>query len=124
MDEPVLAIEHPDEPVQITVEQLRRGVAVVRVFGDVDLLTAPQLRDRLRELLEQPGVVLVDLRQVGFLGSTGLAELTAAQDAAASHGTTLRLVATSRAVLRPLEVTGLSSLFQIFESLDEALADL
>src|SRR5690349_8958386 len=124
MNEPVLEVEQPEEPVQIHVEQPRSGAVVVRVTGDLDLLTAPLLRRRLQPLLEQPGAVVVDLLNVGFLGSTGLAELTAAQDAAARTGVSLRLVATSHAVLRPLQVTGLDTLFRIFDSVDAALADL
>jgi anti-sigma B factor antagonist len=124
MNEPVLEVKQPEEPVQIVVEHPRSGTAVVRVTGDLDLRTTPLLRERLQPLLEQHGAVLVDLQNVGFLGSTGLAELTAAQDAATSHGTQLRLVATGHAVLRPLQVTGLDALFQIFDSVDEALADL
>src|SRR5262245_22411562 len=113
MNEPVLEIEQP-EPVQIIVEQPRPDATLIRVTGDLDLLTTPLLRQRLQSLLERPGAVLVDLQNVGFLGSTGLAELTAAQDTAARTGTQLRLVATGHAVLRPLQVTGLDTLFRIF----------
>lgn len=124
MDEPVRMGEQPEVPLQISIGQPRPDVTVLRLHGDLDLLTAPLLRETLRSLLVSTGCVLVDLTGIEFLGSAGLAELAGAQNTAAGQGARIVLVASSRAVLRPLEVTGLHTLFEIFESEDAALADL
>jgi anti-sigma B factor antagonist len=124
MDEPVRMGEQPAEPLRIDIIQPRSDVAVLRLQGDLDLLTAPLLRETLRSMPDRADCVLVDLTGIEFLGSAGLAELAAAQNAATGAGARIVLVASSRAVLRPLEVTGLHTLFQIFESEEAALANL
>jgi anti-sigma B factor antagonist len=109
---------------QIDVEIERTPDAViVHVTGEIDLLTSNYLGERLREQLEPANRVLVlNLTAVSFLGSAGLAEIVAASQASGDSGCKLVLVATNRAVLRPLEVTGLSSLLSMYDSVDTALA--
>jgi len=125
MNDPVRMGEQPDEQLRITVEQTRPDLAVVSLRGDLDLLTAPVLHERLWPLLDKAErTVLVDLGDVGFLGSAGLAELAAAHDLATRHGARIVLVASARTVLRPLEVTGLNTLFPTFDSVEAALRDL
>jgi anti-sigma B factor antagonist len=122
MNDPVRKGEQPDEPLRIAIEQGTPDLAVVQLAGDLDLLTAPLLHERLWPLLTQRDrTVLIDLSGVAFLGSAGLSELAAASDTAGRHGTVILLVANSRAVLRPLEVTGLHTLFPIFDSVESAL---
>jgi anti-sigma B factor antagonist len=121
MNDPALVGDEPDQPLRIAIEQARPDVVVVRLIGDLDLLTATRFRERLRPLLDQPGqTVLVELSGLSFLGSAGLAELAAAHDTATKIGARIVLVANARAVLRPLEVTGLHTLFPIFESVEAA----
>lgn len=111
---------------QITVEVRRAGdgAVVLHVAGEIDLLTANVLGERIREQLQPANRVLVlDLAGVTFLGSAGLAEIVSASQAGADQGAKVLLVATNRAVVRPLEVTGLSSLFTVYETVDAALAD-
>jgi anti-sigma B factor antagonist len=122
MNEPVLLDEQPAEPLRISVEQPRSDAVVLRLVGDLDLLTAPLLRERLWPLVEQPGqTVILEMSGVEFLGSPGLAELAAAHDLASRHDARVALVGGSHAVLRPLEVTGLHLLFPIYQSVGEAL---
>lgn len=103
-----------------------RGVLVVRVIGEVDMLTAPLLEQCVREQLAQGLAHLVmDLDAVGYLGAAGLGTLLAARDLALSVGSGLHLVVMrTRAVARPLAVTGLLPLFQVYSTLAEALAEL
>jgi anti-sigma B factor antagonist len=124
MNQPARIGEHREEPLRITIERPRSDVAVMRLSGDLDLLTAPLLQRQLRPLLGGEGTVLVDLTGIGFLGSAGLAELTAARDTAATNGSRIVLVASGRAVVRPLEVTGLYPIFEIRESVEAALEAL
>jgi anti-sigma B factor antagonist len=88
----------------------------VTVVGEVDTFTAPVLRASLDTQLEQqPTALVIDLCGVQFLGSAGLAVLVETQKSARSRDVGLRLVANTRAVTRPLEVTGLIDLFTIGE---------
>ena len=93
------------------------GVVTVTVVGEVDTFTAPVLRSTLDTQLEaQPRELVIDLSGVQFLGSAGLAVLVETQKTARAREVELRLIATTRAVTRPLEVTGLIDLFTIADS--------
>lgn len=125
MHEPVRTNEPADLPLTVSVDHVRSNLAVLRLDGDLDMLTAPVLHDQLMLLFDGPGrSLLLDLEGVVFLGSAGLAELAWAKDEAGKHGTRIGLVAGSRVVLRPLEVTGLATMFQIYDSVESALLDL
>jgi anti-sigma B factor antagonist len=106
--------------IALVVDRPADDVVVLHVTGEIDLLTANTLGERIREQLAETNRALVlDLIEVSFLGSAGLAEIVSASQAGAAR---LLLVATNRAVLRPLEVTGLLSLFNVYDSVDAALA--
>lgn len=94
---------------------------VMHVVGEIDTLTAPILRSRLDEQLETVPLLVLDLTDVTFLGSAGLAVLVAAKDLAERHQHTFRLVPGSRIVTRALEATGLLGLFDIADGVPEAL---
>ncbi|AUI62082.1 anti-anti-sigma factor [Amycolatopsis sp. BJA-103] len=105
----------------VTVEQLGRAVVLV-VDGDLDLHTAPAARQAIEAALShRPRRLIVDLSLVRFLNSTGLEVLLAAQRQAAPH-TDLRLVATTRAVWRPLQITRLHERLIIHSSRSAAVA--
>ncbi|RBY83094.1 STAS domain-containing protein [Blastococcus sp. TF02A-30] len=93
------------------------GVVTVTVVGEVDTFTAPVLRSTLDSQLEQsPRELVIDLSGVQFLGSAGLAVLVETQKSARAKEVGLRLIATTRAVTRPLEVTELIDLFTIADA--------
>ena len=99
------------------------GGTVVTATGEVDMLTTPRLRAMLRQQLDRErSLLLADLRGLEFLGSSGLAVLVETLDSARERGVDLALVCDSREVLRPLEATGLTELFEIHSDVDSALA--
>lgn len=108
----------------LTVRVVRQALDVIlHVAGELDLLTAPRLRESVaRVLAEGPRLLILDLTDVRFLGSAGLAVLINAHDDARS-GTRLRVVAGAPAVLRPLDVTGLAATLSIHPTLGAAFAD-
>lgn len=97
------------------------GVRVMHVVGEIDTLTAPVLRDRVTEQLADVTLLVLDLTDVTFLGSAGLAVLVAARDDAEQRKCRLRLVPGSRIVTRALEATGLLGLFEIADGVPQAL---
>ena len=87
--------------------------ALVTVAGEIDSTTAPELRQRLDDLLDGGATEFtVDLRQVSFLDSAGLCVLAGTHRRAVRDGVRMRLLASSRAVVRPLQITGLWELLQ------------
>lgn len=100
------------------------GATVVSVGGGVDMVTTPRLHSCLQDQLARtPQRLVLDLSGVSFLGSSGLAVLVECLDEARGCGSDLRLVASSRRVMRPLEATGLTKLFQTYPDVVAALAD-
>jgi anti-sigma B factor antagonist len=109
--------EAPFDDVITLSTSVDDGVTTVTVVGEVDTFTAPVLRSSLDTQLEQsPSELVIDLSGVQFLGSAGLAVLVETQKSARARAISLRLIATTRAVTRPLEVTGLIDLFTIADS--------
>jgi len=122
--------QHTDPPADASVEQQISVDArsdgdsrIVTIAGEVDMLTTPLLRAQLRHELDQArSVLIIDLSRVDFLGSSGLAVLVETTDSAALRRIPLRLVCSSREVIRPLVATGLHELFDIRPDLPAAVA--
>jgi anti-sigma B factor antagonist len=97
-------------------------VPVIRVAGEVDLTTAPELRAKLAELPAAGGTVVIDMSEVTFLDSTGLSVLVASWKRLCEAGekNSFRLVVNRPAIQRVLDVTGLTQIFEVFSSLEEA----
>jgi anti-sigma B factor antagonist len=88
-------------------------VQVVTAAGEIDSTSAPLLRQHLDALLDT-GVdeLTVDLRQVSFLDSAGLCALATAHRRAVRQDVRMRVLASSRAVIRPMQITGLWELLR------------
>ena len=96
--------------------------AVLRVTGEVDVYTAPALRERIRELAARGAVHLIaDLTQVDFLDSTGLGALVGGLKRLRDDGGSLALVITTPRVLRVFQVTGLTKAFTTWPSVTDAV---
>ena len=95
------------------------GTCTVTVSGEVDCLTAPGLQEALLDVLDRPhpsGGVVVDLRGVTFLDAAGLTVLVVGHHRAEQTGRVLRIrCGTARAVVRPLQLTGLWRTLHIVE---------
>jgi anti-anti-sigma factor len=85
----------------------QHGVARVALRGELDLATLPSLEDHLSSL-EGDGVkaIILDLRDLRFIDSTGLRALLEAWDRAASNGHRLAIVGASDAARKLLAITG------------------
>lgn len=100
-----------------------RGVPVVSASGEIDVATAPPLRDRLQALTASGrSTVVVDLLGVTFLDSTALGVLVGALKRCRESGGDLPLVITEPRILKVFEITGLTKVFTIYDSVDTATA--
>lgn len=85
----------------------------VTASGEVDSTSAPLLRQELEALLDgDVRELVVDLGRVTFLDSAGLCVLASAYRRAVRQDVTMRVLASSRAVIRPLQITGLWDLLE------------
>ena len=98
------------------------GWAILTVSGEIDIATAPSLRERLHGLLaDDKHQLVVDLDDVGFLDSTALGVLVGVLKRARSQGGEVRIVCTQPRVRKVFEITRLDSAFDLFDSVDEAV---
>jgi anti-sigma B factor antagonist len=94
--------------------------AVVTLRGELDLAGASGLRDRLRTTCDQNGGrVVLDLTDLTFIDSTGLAILVEYHEKARAAGGRLILLAPRAAVLRILDITGLDERLTICDRIEE-----
>lgn len=100
-----------------------RDDVVVRVEGELDIVTSPELHVHLSHLLRhrQLRSLVVDLAGLSFMGLAGLKVLLAAQQSADLHDVELRVVTCPR-IRRPIAVTGAQSMFDLYDSVGAALA--
>jgi anti-sigma B factor antagonist len=100
------------------------GATIIAVGGEIDVYTAPKLRDKITELVAD-GVydLIVDMEAVEFLDSTGLGVLVGGLKRVRAHEGSLRLVCNQERILKIFRITGLTKVFPIHASLQEALDD-
>ena len=96
---------------------------VVEVGGEIDVYTAPKLREQLVELVNDGSYhLVVDMEKVEFLDSTGLGVLVGGLKPVRAHEGSLRLVCTQERILKIFRITGLTKVFPIHASVAEAVA--
>jgi anti-sigma B factor antagonist len=111
-------------PIDLLLDSRTEGSwAVLSVKGDVDIYTAPRLRERIIQLADD-GMrhMVVDLQGVEFMDSTGLSVLVAGLKRLKENDGVLALVVTREPVLRILSITGLDRVFPIYDEVAAATA--
>ena len=115
------AARDDDNEFRVDVET-SNGPAVVVVAGELDLYTAPELRERLARVDEGGAErVVLDLSQVTLVDSMALGVLLGAKKRLATHAGSLDLVVSKPDIRRIFEITMLDRVFTLYASRDEAL---
>jgi anti-sigma B factor antagonist len=97
--------------------------AVLRVTGEVDMSTAPQLREQVIQLASH-GVlhIIADLRGVDFLDSAGLAALVGSLKRLRTRGGSFTLAVSPGRTVQLLHITGLARAFALHPAVLDAIA--
>ena len=99
------------------------GRTVVQVVGEIDVYTAPQLRERLDAEIDAGRYdLVVDLSGVSFMDSTGLGVLVGRLKQIRLNDGSMRLVCAHDRVLKVFVITGLDKVFAIYPTVGEAVA--
>ena len=107
---------------EVAVED-RDGWQVLTLAGEVDVASAPRLRDRLVQLItDGPPQLVVDMSGLSFIDSMGLGALVSGLKRARAHDGDLRLAGASDHVAKVLAITRLDQAFLVAEDVDAALA--
>jgi anti-sigma B factor antagonist len=99
----------------------QQGASVVAFTGEVDLESSPAAREILLKCLESTSKVIVDLSEVSYIDSSGVASLVEALQAAKKNGSQFSLAAASEPTRRVLELARLDKVFTMYGSVDEGL---
>lgn len=91
------------------------GAAWVRVAGELDLATSPQLAAALQEAQFGASTVVLDLRALTFIDSAGARAIAAAAARARRDGGRLMVVSGAREVDRLLTLTGTAGELETFD---------
>jgi anti-anti-sigma factor len=104
----------PQDPPLLNVTITHLGdTSTVRLAGEIDLVTSTRLNRELETLLDRvppPTRLRLDLREVGFMDTTGVAVLLTARRRAHELGCRFSVISTSPAIARLFEITGLAGL--------------
>jgi anti-sigma B factor antagonist len=99
------------------------GRAIVAVGGEIDVYTAPKLRDQITELVSNGSYnIVIDLEAVEFLDSTGLGVLVGGLKKVRAHDGALELICSQERLLKIFRITGLAKVFVIHDSVDPSVA--
>jgi anti-sigma B factor antagonist len=98
------------------------GIEIVDVEGEIDVYTAPRLRELLIDLVNNGHYqLIVNMEKVEFLDSTGLGVLVGGLKRVRAHDGSLDLVCTQERILKIFRITGLTKVFGIHDTVDEAI---
>lgn len=120
--------QRPSSEQLMTVHtENRADVLILTVVGDVDGLTAPRLSSAVAAAFRalDGRVLVLDLTNVRFLGSTGLRTLRDSAIEAVRHQGVqpLRIVVDhTRPVIRPIEIVGLDQILSLYHTVEDAIA--
>ncbi len=95
---------------------------VVTFEGDVDLQSSPDARKVLLEMVGKGQPIMVDLSEVGYIDSSGVASLVESFQAARKSGQDLVLISVSDGAKRVLELARLDKVFTICDTLEDGIA--
>jgi anti-anti-sigma factor len=102
-------------PLEITTEE-GEGQTRVALAGELDIASAPRFEEALEQAeANAPAVLLLDLRKVEFMDSTGLRAVIAADERARSAGRRLVIIRGTPAVERVFSVTQLDQRLEIVD---------
>jgi anti-anti-sigma factor len=105
---------------------VRPEAVVVRAKGEVDSSTASEFTARLTAALQEAAnqasrLLIIDLQALTYFGSAGLNAVLDCHRQGVKAWTSVRLVADNGLVVRPIQVTNLDSVLELYPTLGEAL---
>lgn len=110
--------------MELTLDSRTEGpFQIVAVGGEIDVYTAPRLREAIVAAIDAGHTrLVVDVEKVEFLDSTGLGVLVGALKKVRADGGTLDIVCTQERILKIFDITGLDKVFGLHDSVSAAIA--
>lgn len=109
----------------LTTEQTDAGTAIIALSGEVDLYTAPELKEELVRVIDAGARgVVVDLSRTTFIDSTTLGVLISGVKRLRPNGGSVELVVTDENIRKIFEITRLQHQFDTHEEVTDAIRSL
>jgi anti-sigma B factor antagonist len=108
------------DALDITIRD-ERGCVIAAITGEIDISNVAQLRERLYELADDGGTLIVDLNRVAFIDSAGLGALVGTARRIAEHGGSLHAVCSQPQPRKLLWMTGVDRRIPLAATVDGAL---
>lgn len=114
---------HPESPILRVTSRTAGTALVLELTGEVDMLSAGQVTHAIETAVAGGGLsaLVVDLTDVSFLDSAGLAVLAHGHMTVAER-VPFRIVATQLSTIKPIRLTGLDKLLALYDTVADALA--
>lgn len=116
-----------NERTTLTVEEHPDGIKVLHIHGDLDTMGTQMVRDELVSAISVPDLsknVLIDLADVSFISSAGMALLLVSGKNLRRDGSNLILAAVDGRIFEVLALAGFQDLFNVYKTIEEALSSL
>lgn len=109
------------DQIEVTTEVLE-GTTIIKPIGEIDLSRAPSLRHHLKEAqAAKPGTLVIDLAEVPYMDSSGVATLVEAMQIARRNKSRIILCSMQERVKSIFEIARLDAVFTIVENREIAL---
>ena len=110
-----------DETTTLSIEQLSANILLISIFGDLDSMGTHQIEDSFANAVnDRAGLFVVDLANVGFVSSAGMAMLLVRGKALKQGGGRMVISGANQRVKDSLALAGFDELFKFFKSIAEA----
>lgn len=111
--------------LRVKSRRLNDGAGVIELIGEVDVYSAAQAKQSMHELIDSgANHLVIDMNNTDYLDSTAMGVLVGVLKKVAENGGWVRLVGLKPRVRRLFEITRLDQILPIFDSEEQALADL
>ena len=101
------------------------GFTILDVSGEVDVYTAPKLKEALGAVITSGQVhLIVNMERVTYMDSSGFGTLLGALKRVRTEGGTVNLIKVSSAIERMLTITRLNTIFNVAPSLEEVIGNI
>ncbi|MBI3948654.1 MAG: STAS domain-containing protein [Armatimonadetes bacterium] len=111
--------------LDINVTRESGGIPVIKLEGEVDIYTCPQLKDTILRLIDEGNYhIIIDMERVPYIDSAGLGVLVGARRRVGEHDGSISIVNPNPSVFKVLEITRLTKIFDVYQDKEGALTAL
>lgn len=114
-----------NEPTTVKIDERPSGLKLIQIHGDLDSVGTQMVEEPLSSALaDRTSRVLIDLANVSFISSAGMAMLLVKGKMLRRAGGNMYLASATERVREVLALAGFNELFNLYPDLDEALQAL